>query len=1055
MSQLKVMISSTARDLPEHRKEALDACQRQSMFPIMMEYLPASDDEAISISLKMVDEADIYVGIFAFRYGTVPKGYDISITEMEYNRAKKRGIPCLIFLIHDDHPIKAADVEKGEGAVKLEAFKKRVSDEKIINKFISPADLRAHMINSLSKFRETDAAGSLHYVSDIPEPPETYIAHPYTLLQTSQLVGRREELNLLTDWVAKPSSLLYHARIFNVVAIGGMGKSAMTWKWFNDIAPQEMNPLAGRMWWSFYESDARFENFVTRALAYVSRKPREEIEKLPPPERETQLLRILNDEPFLLVLDGLERILIAYARMDAAHLSDDDLDQQTANFVAGIYGLPESAGQSFVGQHRLRKTADVRVGQFLRKLAHVNKSRILVSTRLYPADLQLDTGAPIAGCAARFLEGLSEDDALEVWRSIKGGDSEGNELQMKGARDALLPLFRQFENYPLLIRALAGEVANYHRAPGDFDKWRSANPDFTPVLMKLRHEDAKSHVLKYALQNLDEKSKQVLHTIAAFRAPANYDTLAALMVEGIEPPVGEKNKDEFDFDDAEAEKDEEQVKEKPPKLFASEPQLDAALTELEDRGLLGWDKRANRYDLHPIVRGVTWANVDKATQQGVYATLHGYFAAVPLTNQEDVESLDDLTPAIELYDKLVRMGRYDDAGILFYERINKATLYRLSAARQRAELLEMLFPSGLDKLPLLSKRDMQRFTLNALALAYQYSGQARRAVPLYRLHNELCEKDNDQSNLGVGLGNLSNALRLSAGLREAEFTAWRVLGISREQDNRFQVAISLYWLGLGLAARGLQFPSHQRDELRARAVTALHRSLKIFITLHNTQSEGVANAYLAQAALWRGDDAAARLLANQAWELAKQWGSNERDFIRSARLQGAAVLGLGDFDVAEERLHHALPRARAVNYAEEELPALIALAELERQRGKPALAREYLDDVWEGAERGPYPLFHADALNVLAQIERDAGNTAAAIKAATQAYEKAWCDGISADGKSCYAYGWGLQKAKAHLDALGAPYPDLPPFDESKFEPLPDVEINPHDEYYVDESELD
>ena len=38
-----VMISSTARDLPEHRKEVLDACLRQGMFPLMMEHLPASD----------------------------------------------------------------------------------------------------------------------------------------------------------------------------------------------------------------------------------------------------------------------------------------------------------------------------------------------------------------------------------------------------------------------------------------------------------------------------------------------------------------------------------------------------------------------------------------------------------------------------------------------------------------------------------------------------------------------------------------------------------------------------------------------------------------------------------------------------------------------------------------------------------------------------------------------------------------------------------------------------------------------------------------------------
>lgn len=46
------MISSTARDLPLHRKEVMDACLRQGMFPMMMEHLPASDADAISASLN-------------------------------------------------------------------------------------------------------------------------------------------------------------------------------------------------------------------------------------------------------------------------------------------------------------------------------------------------------------------------------------------------------------------------------------------------------------------------------------------------------------------------------------------------------------------------------------------------------------------------------------------------------------------------------------------------------------------------------------------------------------------------------------------------------------------------------------------------------------------------------------------------------------------------------------------------------------------------------------------------------------------------------------------
>ncbi len=58
-------------------------------------------------------------------------------------------------------------VELGEGAAKLEAFKKRLQTENIVNFYKSPADLRAHAINSLSQFRVSDIT-QFHYVSDIP-----------------------------------------------------------------------------------------------------------------------------------------------------------------------------------------------------------------------------------------------------------------------------------------------------------------------------------------------------------------------------------------------------------------------------------------------------------------------------------------------------------------------------------------------------------------------------------------------------------------------------------------------------------------------------------------------------------------------------------------------------------------------------------------------------------------------------------------------------------------------------------------------------------------------
>lgn len=154
------MVSSTARDLPEHRREVMDACLQQGMLPKMMEHLPASDAEAIAASLHMVDEADIYIGIFAHRYGFIPQennSQQIAITEMEYNRAVERNISRLIFMIGDDHPVFAKDVEKGDSAAKLEAFKARIQLERVIKFFNSSADLRAHVINSLSQLRSLES----------------------------------------------------------------------------------------------------------------------------------------------------------------------------------------------------------------------------------------------------------------------------------------------------------------------------------------------------------------------------------------------------------------------------------------------------------------------------------------------------------------------------------------------------------------------------------------------------------------------------------------------------------------------------------------------------------------------------------------------------------------------------------------------------------------------------------------------------------------------------------------------------------------------------------
>jgi hypothetical protein len=63
--------------------------------------------------------------------------------------------------------------------------------------------------------------------------------------------------------------------------------------------------------------------------------------------------------------------------------------------------------------------------------------------------------------------------------------------------------------------------------------------------------------------------------------------------------------------------------------------------------------------------------------------------------------------------------------------------------------------------------------------------------------------------------------------------------------------------------------------------------------------------------------------------------------------------------------------------------------------------------------------------------------------ARTEAYRQAWWDGPP------YAYHFGLTNAHRHLRELDAPEPQLPPFDASKYAPMPEVELDPDDEFHV------
>jgi hypothetical protein len=125
-----IMVSSTFTDLEAHRREVIDAIHRFGFHANVMEYSGArSDADVIDTSLRMVRESVAYLCVIGHRYGQTPLDADrnprgLSITELEFNEARRLGRPILLFLMADDHPVTRGEVEpEMTKRKKLEAFR--------------------------------------------------------------------------------------------------------------------------------------------------------------------------------------------------------------------------------------------------------------------------------------------------------------------------------------------------------------------------------------------------------------------------------------------------------------------------------------------------------------------------------------------------------------------------------------------------------------------------------------------------------------------------------------------------------------------------------------------------------------------------------------------------------------------------------------------------------------------------------------------------------------------------------------------------------------------
>lgn len=499
---LGVMVSSTFTEFERHRESLIAAVSGQALHPVAMEQdsaLPA--ETVIESSLRKVRESAAYVGIIGMRYGEVPDSAEhnpdgLSLTELEFREARDLGRPILLFIMGPEHDVKSRDVELDPAKRnKLDTFREEAKR--------SSAGSRVHRVykvfNSLGEFEvaATQSVAELRRLldaepvgtdqrlapkiagradgDDIPTPPALYAEPRY--IGSHAFLGRAAQLATLNDWAAPAEA---HP-VFLFEAIGGTGKSMLTWEWANRHAGGVRDDWAGVFWYSFYEKGAVMSDFCRRALAYMTGQRLAVFRKKKQPELSELLTHQLQVRPWLLILDGLERVLVGYHRHDAAQLADEQA------------GLSDEIARRDPCS-AIRPLDD----DLLRQVAASGPSKILITSRLVPRVLVNAASQPIPGVLHERLPGLRPADAEALLRTC-GVHGDSHEIQDY--------LQRHCDCHPLVTGVVAGLINDYLPDRGHFDAW--ATDPVHGGRLDLGHLDLiqkRNHILTTALAALPDST---------------------------------------------------------------------------------------------------------------------------------------------------------------------------------------------------------------------------------------------------------------------------------------------------------------------------------------------------------------------------------------------------------------------------------------------------------------------------------------------------------------------------------------------------------------------
>lgn len=1025
----QVMVSSTYTDLKRHREALIAAIDGHGLHPRVMEHDSAKLADVIDSSLQMVRDSAAYILLISFKYGQTPEctkrnPKKLSITELEFNEAQRLGRPTLLFIMGEDHDVKARDIEQdAEKKVKLDSFRERAkksspdsavhrvyavfdSLEEFKNKMNAPL---AEMEKHLNSSRKSDDEKAVLVVSDsnpIPKAPSFYAKPDY--IGSHKFVGRDAELQALSDWASRsdPTNLL----LFE--AIGGNGKSMLTWEWVTSPkhAINVRPDWAGRFWYSFYERGAIMQDFCQRALAYMTGRPVEEFAKTKTAILATDLLAQLHARPWLLILDGLERVLVAYHRIDAAEVPDEEANAPTDKV---LNRNPCDA---------IRDEDD----DLLRALAACAPSKILVSSRLTPRVLVNTGGQPIPGARRITLPGLRPPDAEKLLRSC---GIAGNSAAIQDY------LQQNCDNHPLVIGVLAGLINEPGPNRGNFDAWSTDRSGGAALdLSRLDLVQRRNHILLAAIAALPDASLQLLSTLALLSESVDYKTLEALNphlppepeeVEKPEPP-----EEAWDWDNH-LSKNQKVSRERKYKAALSRREeyekalkawqesaevrdaptkLGETVKDLEQRGLLQYDARKRHYDLHPVVRGVAAGGMKTEDRHRYGQRVVDHFSAQPHSPYVQAQTLEDLSSGLQVVRTLLKLGHFQRAADAYQGDLSYALLFNLEAYADTLLLLRPFFPTGWGELPKEADTRLAPFLATCAAFALNNCGELPEALAAY---GNVLRRDLTMENWEEVQTTLRN---ISANLFAQNLLtkALRVDALALDLANVLDDAEALFLIRVFNFGHQSSLGQWQAAEATWQLLDPMGRRWARAV-----YRQGFAEESFARDQFWQGTLLEEHLTA--AATLAEQ-DNNRSTLRRLHRLRGFWRLEQRDWPKAAASFQEGVRMARERRLVDAESETGLALAKFH-------ISQLTAEDARSEAER--LAQLRQPTHRHLATLWLALGNPDQAKYQALAAYKLAWADGEP------YVHRYELNKCTELLQQMNVPIPTLPPSDPAKDEPLP------------------